>query len=180
MTTFDQKSLIEIVLYILNKTGGIDFYHIFKIIYFAEMKHLAKWGLRLQKDDLCALEYGPVPSRLYNAVKHKDPQLSDMLFEVADFAGKDAPNVLLPKRPADMDYISKSEQDALDESIEENANLTFGQLKEKSHDAAWKEAYEKQKGRKIISPASMARVAGLDEEAIGYINEQLELELALA
>ena len=56
MTTFEQKSLIEIVLYILNKTGGIDFYHLFKIIYFAEMKHLAKWGIRLQKDDLCALE----------------------------------------------------------------------------------------------------------------------------
>lgn len=171
------------VLYILNKTRGIDFYHVFKIIYFAEMKHLAKWGIRLQKDDLCALEYGPVPSKLYDAVKRKNApgtQLSSMLFEVADFAGNDAPNVLLPKRQADMDYISKSEQEALDTSISENASLTFSELKEKSHDAAWKEAYEKPTGLRIISPVSMAKVAGLDENALEYINEQMELEKALA
>ena len=183
MTAFEQKSLIEMVLYILNKTGGIDFYHVFKIIYFAEMKHLAKWGIRLQKDDLCALEYGPVPSKLYDAVKRKNApgtQLSSMLFEVADFAGNDAPNVLLPKRQADMDYISKSEQEALDTSIAENASLTFSELKEKSHDAAWKEAYEKPTGLRIISPVSMAKVAGLDENALEYINEQMELEKALA
>ena len=44
MTNFESKKLTELVLYILGKTGGVDFYHAFKILYFAEMKHLAKWG----------------------------------------------------------------------------------------------------------------------------------------
>ncbi len=42
MTDYDSKKLTELVLYILCKTGGIDFYHVFKILYFAEMSHLAK------------------------------------------------------------------------------------------------------------------------------------------
>ena len=34
MTSFDKQRIIEVVLYILNKTGGIDYYHLFKIFYF--------------------------------------------------------------------------------------------------------------------------------------------------
>lgn len=181
MTTFDQKRLIQIVLYILNKTGGIDYYHLFKIIYFAELEHISKWGSRMTTDDLCAMEYGPVPSKLYDAVKKKNARgtkLADMLWSVAESAKDDATYVLLPKQDVDLAYLSKSDLDALDNSIEENAKLSFGKLKEKSHDAAWREAYEKQNGNNIISPISMARVTG-SEWAAEQIEEQLELEAAL-
>ena len=110
MNKFEQQKIIEVVLYILNKTGGIDFYHVFKIIYFAEMKHLAKWGHRILSDDLCALDYGPVPTMLYDAVKRKnakDTSFALLLKNNTKFAGNDAPNVLLPESPANMNYISK-------------------------------------------------------------------------
>ena len=97
MTNFDSKKLTELVLYILEKTGGVDFYHTFKILYFAEMKHLAKWGCGLVPDDFCALKYGPVPTRLYDAVKelnHPQMPLARDLSEAIQFAGEDAPNVL--------------------------------------------------------------------------------------
>lgn len=70
MTEFQRQTLIEIVLYVLNKTKGVDFYHFFKILYFANKAFLAKWGTRIIADDFCALEYGPVPTNLYNAVKN--------------------------------------------------------------------------------------------------------------
>ena len=143
MTDFNSKKLAELVLYILGKTGGVDFYHTFKILYFAEMKHLAKWGSGIVPDEFCALKYGPVPTNLYNAVKelnHPKMTLSEELSEVIQLAGEDAPNVLLPKRDANMRYISRSEMDALNQSIEENKTLTFGQLMRKSHDQAWDEA----------------------------------------
>ncbi len=182
MTNFEQQKIIQVVLYILTKTGGIDYYHIFKIIYFAELKHLAKWGSRIIKDDLCALEYGPVPSKLYDAVKGSNPRnthLADMLKDATLFAGNDAPNVMLPKENVNLSYLSKSETEALDESIEENARLTFSQLKEKSHDIAWAEAYRKENGSNIISPITMAKVMHADEATIEYIKDQLELESAL-
>ena len=35
MNRFEQRKIVEVVLYILNKIGGTDIYHLFKIIYFA-------------------------------------------------------------------------------------------------------------------------------------------------
>lgn len=182
MTDFDSKKLTELVLYILEKTGGVDFYHAFKILYFAEMKHLAKWGSGIVPDEFCALKYGPVPTRLYDAVKELGrPRmtLSEDLAEVVQFAGEDAPNVLLPKRAADMQYLSASEIEALDQAIEENKSLTFGQLMRKSHDEAWEEANRRVNGTNIISPITMAKVLNADDAMLEYIEEQMLIESAL-
>lgn len=183
MNVYEQNKLIQIVLYILNKTGGIDYYHLFKLLYFAELEHLAKWGCRITSDNFHALEYGPVPSCLYDAVKACDApktNLDELLHESAHFAGNDAPNVLMANVPVNMDYISASEKEALDQSIKDNTNLTFGQLKAKSHDSAWKEAYQHINGTNVMSPISMAKVMNADEATIEYLKEQLALDDALA
>ena len=182
MTSHDRKKLTELVLFILDKTGGVDFYHAFKILYFAEMKHLAKWGSGFVPDEFCALKYGPVPTQLYDAVKelnHPRMILSEELSEVIQFAGEDAPNVLLPKREANLKYLSKSEIEALEQSIEENESLTFGQLMRKSHDEAWEEANRRTNGTNVISPVSMARVLNADDAMLEYIEEQMQIESAL-
>lgn len=182
MTQFDRRKLTELLLYILEKTGGVDFYHAFKILYFAEMKHLAKWGCGIVPDEFCALKYGPVPTRLYDAVKelnHPQMMLSAELHDAIHFAGEDAPNVLLPNRRASSGFLSKSEMEALDMSIEENKSLTFGQLMNKSHDVAWDEANRRVNGTNIISPVSMAKVLHADDSILEYIREQLDIESAL-
>lgn len=182
MTSHDRKKLSELILFILDKTGGVDFYHAFKILYFAEMKHLAKWGSGIVPDEFCALKYGPVPTQLYDAVKelnHPRMILSEELSEVIQFAGEDAPNVLLPKREANLKYLSKSEIEALEQSIEENESLTFGQLMRKSHDEAWEEANRRTNGTNVISPVSMARVLNADDAMLEYIEEQMQIESAL-
>lgn len=190
MTLFDRQTLIEAVLYILNATKGIDFYHVFKILYFAEQKHLVKWGTRITADNFRAYDYGPVPDNLYDAVKAKRQGtsnigrgkhlLSGMFDDAVSFAGEDAPNVMLAKRNANLDYLSESDIQCLDESIKENAHLTFNQLIEKSHDSAWQEARNKKdKEGDVINPLSIARAAGASEDMIEYISEQTE-DLVLA
>lgn len=182
MTIYDSKKLTELVLFILCKTGGVDFYHAFKILYFAEMKHLAKWGCGIVPDEFCALKYGPVPSQLYDAVKelnHPRMTLSAELSEVIQLAGEDAPNVLLPKREANLEFLSASEIESLQQSIDENESLTFGQLMRKSHDQAWEEANHRANGTNVISPVSMARVLNADEAMLEYIKEQMQIESAL-
>ena len=182
MTNYDSKKLTELVLFILGKTGGVDFYHAFKILYFAEMKHLAKWGSGIVPDEFCALKYGPVPTQLYDAVKELDrPRmtLSEELSEVIQFAGEDAPNVLLPKREANLKFLSKSEIEALEQSIEENKSLTFGQLMRKSHDEAWDEANRRVNGTNIISPISMAKVLHADNAMLEYIEEKMRISSVL-
>ena len=182
MTDFDSRKLTEQVIYILCKTGGVDFYHVFKILYFAEMKHLAKWGSGIVPDEFCALKYGPVPTNLYDAVKElANPRmvLSEELAKAVQFAGEDAPNVLLAKRKADLSFLSKSEIEALNQSISEHKSMTFGQLMKKSHDSAWNEANSNTHGSNIISPLSMARVMHADEAILDYIEEQMQIDSAL-
>lgn len=182
MTNNDRKKLTEIVLYILCKTKGVDYYRVFKILYFAEMAHLAKWGTRMTADDFCALPYGPVPTRLYDAVKelgHADMKLAKELDSAVQFAGDDASNVLLPKRQFDNNMLSISEIEALDRAINENKSLSFNELKRKSHDAAWDEAYQRKFGTNIISPVSMAKVMNADNAMLEYIKEQMEIDAAL-
>lgn len=181
MNGFEQRKLNEIILYLLNVTGGMDYYHIFKILYFAEREHLAKWGHRMIADDFCALEYGPVPTHLYDAIKVLDSKgtaLAEILYEDMRLAGVDAPNVLIPQRMADLRYISKSELEALDNSLKENSLLTFKQLMIKSHDSAWQDAYNKKKSGKI-SILKMAEAVNADDMIIKYITEQLDLENVL-
>lgn len=101
------------------------------------------------------------------------------LSEVIHFAGEDAPNVLLPKRDADLKCLSKSEIEALDQSIEENKSLTFGQLMRKSHDEAWSEANRRVNGSNVISLISMAKVLDADDAMLEYIEEQLLIDSAL-
>ncbi len=181
MTAFEKKSLVEVMLYILNATKGTDIYHILKILYFAEQKHLVKWGSRITADDFRAYEYGPVADYLYHAIKNShrlDCELTDMLQAEVSFAGDDAPGILLPNRAADVDYISKSEIECLDESIYENVGLTFNQLKEKSHDSAWRKAYHDKSD--VMDSVSIAEAAHATQEMIEYIKEQNEIDKALA
>lgn len=172
---YKKKKISEVILYILSQTGGVDQYHLFKILYFAEMKHIAKWGSRFVDDDFYALQYGPVPTKLYDEIKRlKTSYLSDSIKNADD----DASNTLIANRDCDEMYISKSEREALDESIRENAHLTFQQLVVKSHGHAWMEAKDKRPNK--ISIISMAEEMEADESMLEYISEQIELDKALA
>ena len=174
MTRFDKEKLIEVVLYIINATKGLDYYHIFKILYFAQQKHLCKWGSRIVEDEFVAMEYGPVPTELYSAVCNKEryaEELIPLFTEAIEFAGKDASNTLLPKRNPNMEYLSPA-----DIEIAENKGLSFGELVEKSHDSAWHTT----SNCSVMSVGKIAKAGGANDGLVQYINEQEFIQKALA
>ena len=182
MERYDKERLVEIVLYVLNKTGELDYYTLLKTIYFAELKHLAKWGQRITADEVCAMPYDPVLSHLLDAIKgdSHEPELSRMLKSAFKFASEDASNIMLPLRQANEDYLSESEKEALDASIQENASLSFEQLKNKSHDKIWLKNYREGKGKKVIATMDLTESAHASEAMKEYIKENLEIEKGLA
>lgn len=182
MTHFDKQRLTEIVLYILNKTNGLDYYHVFKVIYFANIAHLAKYGFSMVSDDFCALPDGPVPSILYNCVKGEqycDKELQSMLDESISKGTDDAYYMLEAKRGADEIYLSKSDIEVLDKSISENASLPYGDLRSKSHGEEWKRAYAQQ-GRKVMDLIGMAKDGMASDDMIEYIKDNIAIEAALS
>lgn len=184
MTNFDKQKLTEIVLYILNKTKGLDYYHVFKVIYFANIAHLAKYGFRMTTDEFCALPDGPVPSILYNCVKddiHCDKELDAMIKESIAKGNDDAYYMLTAKRAADMEYLSNADIEEIDKSIQENAYLPYGELREKSHGEEWNRTfYNPKQGRKIMDVIGMAKDGMASDDMLEYIKDNLAVEAALS
>ena len=73
--------------------------------------------------------------------------------------------MIYPKADPEMDELTKVEMECLNKSIEENKNLGYNDLVDKSHDSA----YRKADRNNIISYEDMAISAGANEELIKYI-----------
>lgn len=89
------------------------------------------------------MKSGPVPSHSYDLVKNVRSGWAAILSSHAHNAFDVRPDhrIVILREP-DLNFLSRSERKCLDESLKENGNLTFGQLKAKSHDAAYDTADE--------------------------------------
>ena len=178
---FNQEKAIAAVLLVARRLverhgrSGPDLHKIFKILYFADQKHLAKFGRPITGDFYVAMNHGGVPSRVYDMVKMvkgdsicQDISGFNKFFEVSG-------HFLSPKQDPAMDEFSESDLECLEESILENQDLSFIQLKEKSHDQAYKKANKDDK----ISFREMAKVLGADETVLEFIKLNSENESVL-
>lgn len=161
------------LLFITQKVGETDLLKIFKILYFAEQKHLAKYGSLIIADRYIAMKNGPVPSKIYDFFKGvrgdgfviPEAESFYKAFEITNHynvTGKEEPN---------LDYLSKSNIVCIEDAIRENHQLDFKQLSDKSHDDAWKNAYPDD-GMNYID---IAKAGGANEEMVKYINSYFEL-----
>lgn len=62
----------------------------------------------------------------------------------------------------------------INESVQENKNLSFNDLTDKSHDEAWNQTDRD----KEISPVAIARAGGADSHMVRYIEDQLLIHSA--
>ena len=146
-------------------------YWVLKTIYFADRHHLLKFGRRIHEDSYVAMEDGPVPSYAYDLFKNvryaretrADYGVAAEQFEVRN------DHEIVPLREPDMSVFSESEVECLNEWIEIISQLSFGQLRRKSHDDAWKASStnEFMKIEDIIS----AMEGGQD--ALPYLQERI-------
>lgn len=170
----DVLKLKAAVLYVINECGEIGYMHLFKILYFANREHYAKYGRSIVNDTFCALPKGPVPSFLYDAVKESPfVTKSGDLKIIADSLYNQDPTyyyLLSAREKPDMDELSKSDISCLNNSIKENINLDIEQLSEKSHDLAWKEAWGKGSSSSM-NKLSIAKAGGANKAMLEYIEE---------
>lgn len=155
------------LLYICQKLGGsCDMYSLLKILYFAECDHLLKYGRPITGDRIVAMEHGPVPSFSYDQVKFK--HFDKTLFNRSE------DDVISAKVPPQLQYLSESDIESLDISISENSKLGFGQLKKKSHNAAYESAIEQKGIASTISAIEIAKSFGAKEGMIKYISQKIQ------
>ena len=180
MTTpvFNLEKSLQAVLYVANRLQRRDFHKIFKILFFADREHLSKYGRPITGDTYIAMKDGPVPSKIddiFKAVRGDSFFASNAaqytkLFSVHDWYFID------PKVDANLDYLSQSDIEELDASLAEYGHLTWDEIREKSHDFAWRATPKD----RPIDIADIMREKGEDEEYISYISEDIAIQKALS
>ena len=166
--TFDRDKALEVILYIAGHLKTASLHSVSKIIYLADKRHLQHFGRLICGDHYIAMEYGPVPSAIYNMMKVADNR--ETIDPDVDALIKESLRVrsgryLKPKRKADQDILAASEIDCLDWTIKKYGQKTFGQLTDFTHDAAWKSVDQNQS----ISVESIARTLPNSSDLVAYL-----------
>lgn len=144
---FDREKALEVILYIAENLAAPTLHSISKILYLADKQHLQDFGRFICGDQYIAMEYGPVPSAIYDMMKVPDGrQRIDVDW---DELIKDAFQVtqgrnIKPIRNANTDFLAESEKSCISKTIADFGSKSFGELTDIAHDDAWNEVSENQ------------------------------------
>ncbi len=141
---FDRKTTIEALLYIAQRQEEPTLHSVYKVLYFAEKKHLEEYGRLITGDEYIAMKSGPVPSHAYEwatILRDRDShgltgpggELSEA-FDVVDRIR------FISKRPPRLDIFSQSEVECLDYALRLCRGKDFDELSDMSHDESWRAA----------------------------------------
>lgn len=183
-TRFDPSKARAAILYISQRLQSkspekrADLYKTLKTLYFAERKHLAKYGRSITNDFYVAMEHGPVPSKTYDMIKLvrgdlfvRDNREKERLSKM--FAVENKWDII-PLQDADEDEFSESDIECLEEAIKKTAPLSFKELKGISHDVAYKRASDK--GEEVLAFEDMAAAENPEPGMIETVKLNLENE----
>lgn len=177
---FDKESAISAVLYILGKFGGTaDMHKVYKTLYFADQEHLSKYGRSITGDTYIAMQYGPVPSNLYDIAKalRGDSFFSDSCDteEFRGVIGFQNKFTLKSLGAYDGECLSESDLECLDHAVEKCAGKSFQELTCMSHGIA----YSRTSPDREISVKDILREAGDTDEYAEFISDRLKFEKSL-
>jgi uncharacterized phage-associated protein len=166
----DRLKMKAAILYILEKLPCIGTHTLAKILFFADQKHLALYGRKVINDTYIKMPKGPVPSIVYDAIKTVKGVNSNESFLIGSIEVKNGYKVISGSKP-EMDFLSVTDVECLDQSIEENGSLHFYDLTDKSHGSAWESALM----NGCISDIKIVEEVNPDEWIVNLIHESNEV-----
>jgi hypothetical protein len=160
---FSQRKATEAILYLANRLPVPNVYRICKMLYLADKSSLNKYGRFIFGETYVAMKGGGTPSNVYDLLKQLRITPSDAL------AVKD--NTVIVSRYADLDYLSSSDIECLDQVITRYAKDWTG-MKDAAHDNAWEKAWATKGTKKSshISIESIARMFRDSNDLVDYLS----------
>ena len=155
-----QQKAINSLLYVINKLEKADTHKVYKILYFADQKNLVRYVRPVIGDTYVKMPYGPVPSFIKDVVDENIMGLEEVTAKYNKFYLKALQDV-------NMDTLSETDIECLDEAIQENNTLSFADLTKKSHDYAY------EKSNWVIGYNDIAKATDHDDLVLKYINSQI-------
>jgi hypothetical protein len=141
--TIDAEMAVAALTYIAERQARPTLHSVFKVLYDAEKRHLTEYLQPIVGDRYVAMNFGPVPSHLYDLLKHlRDPRsvlgVEPELAEIGrrHLAVKDRMRLEV-LAPSDLEALSESAIACLDEALAVERGMTFRERTDWSHDGAW-------------------------------------------
>jgi uncharacterized phage-associated protein len=140
--SIDKEKTVEALVYIAHKVGEVGRFHAGKILYYADMEHLRRFGRPITGDTFIAMENGPVPSFAYDVLKGTTAPADRSVAENAlEEVRTSRHPVYRAKRSPNPAFFSKTDIACLNRAISHCMALSFGQLSDETHKhKAWQEA----------------------------------------
>jgi uncharacterized phage-associated protein len=172
---FDESKTVHAVLYIVERLKRKDFHKIFKLLYFSDREHLNAYGRTITGDTYIAMADGPVPSNLYDIFKsvrgdgyYKDDGKFGRYFSIVDW------DLVKSNVKPDLRELSKTDLTCIDNSLRIYGDMSWDEIREKSHDYAWRNTIQ----NRTIDFSNIIRETGGEDDYIEYLKEQSLLSLS--
>lgn len=178
--------LKAVLLYIITNSqpSHHDVYSIVKTAFCAQQLKFAKYGTPLFSDSICALPWGPVPSDAYNILKMARGDERELNFHKNDnfHLASDAigfeNELFFAKEQPDLDYLSASDIEILNEAIMIISKKSFNEIVRDTHSPEWNRAFHCETS-KVMNNLSIAKEGGADDSILSYLKEFLDLNCVL-
>ena len=176
---FKYDKAVNSLLYALQKLGGrTDMHKLCKILYFADQKHLSKYGRSITGDTYIAMQFGPVPSCIDDMLKALRGDSffssSEEIKPLKECMTFDNRFIIRSLAAPDMDELSDSDIECLDNAIDLCKDKSFAELTEYSHGLAWNNT----KRDRTMSVKDILCEAGDEEAYAVFIADNLKLQAA--
>ena len=137
---FDPEKGLEVLLYLASKLDK-TYYQVLKTLYLADRYHLENYGRLICGDRYIAMSKGVCPSGLYDFVTDvkKGRRLGGRGVDPSDAFSLRGFKIV-PKRPPNLDYLSKSDLESLDRAIRDIKEKGWFWLYKTTHGPDYKAA----------------------------------------
>ncbi len=137
------QKAIEAIVWLAREQPGIGAFHIAKILFYADKKHLHKYARPILGDTYIAMEHGPVPSGVHDLIDEDsflDPDVLEAAGGAIEVRREGHPR-LTARRDPNMGLFSETDLECLRWALERYGSLSISRLRALAHrERAWLEA----------------------------------------
>jgi len=175
---FDLDKTREAIAYLASRSNnGFDIYKACKLLFLADKYHLVRYGRTITGDTYFALLHGPAPTRTLGLLSMliEDPATAPALSSVLRVDRSfQHPRFKTVQSPG-MENLSKSDVEALDETVARFDAKTFSELRALTHEmVAYQKAWDR-RGNKNSVPMAFEDFFEEDSDAMaGVLEETIE------
>lgn len=140
---FDIKKTVNALVFLINSLGGkSELYRLGIILYFADLKHLSKYGTFILGDTYVAMKFGPMPFNTLNIYKQLKGEgfSKSFAFNFKEYFRLVDDTYLEVSGTYDIECLSESEVECIFASIREHKEMDFDSLTTKAKNTAWQQA----------------------------------------